>query len=216
MGVLFHQLPVLDQQGSPCSGGQAELSIAEKLSLDGLVIHPGSYKGHPQHLNEAKARQAALEQIARLLNRLFKKNISVPIILENTTHHKKTIASNLKDFHDLTKLLDQPDKLLFCLDFAHAHSFGYDVSDTKQFIHMLEKHIDITKIKLIHLNDSAEEQGSSHDRHELIGTGKIGTNALKKLALHPKFADKPIILELPKTTRETNIEMINLVNSWYD
>ena len=192
-----------------------ELSIAEKLSLDGLVIHPGSYKAHREGIDESTARQAALEQIARLLNRLFKKSISIPIIFENTTHQKKTIGSDFKDFQDLKKLLDQPDKLLFCLDFAHAHAFGYDISQTEEFIHMLETHMDLTQIKLLHLNDAAEKQGSSHDRHELIGKGEIGINPLKKLALHPKLSNKPIVLELPKTTKGESIEMIELVKSWY-
>ncbi len=191
-----------------------ELNIAEKLELNGLIIHPGSYKGQPKTTDDPDGRQASLEQIARLLNRLFKKKLQVPLIFENTAHKKKTIGSDFQDFYDLKKLLDKPEKLLFCIDFAHAHAFGYDLTATENFIDLLKKTVGIESIELLHVHDSVEENGSCHDRHALIGEGTIGIESLKNLVSHHTLIHKPIILELPKTNTEKSIEMINLVRSW--
>ncbi len=191
-----------------------ELTIAEKLQLDGLIIHPGSYKGQPKTTDDPDGRLASLKQIAQLLNRLFKKKIQVPLIFENTAHKKKTIGSDFQDFYDLKQLLDKPEKLLFCIDFAHAHAFGYDLNATEDFITLLEKTVGLANIALLHVHDSVEEKGSCHDRHALIGEGTIGVDSLKKLVSHDALQNKPIILELPKTNAEKSIEMINLVRSW--
>jgi deoxyribonuclease-4 len=191
-----------------------ELSIAERLDLTGLVIHPGSYKGHPRSMTDAEARQRALEQIARLLNRIFRKKSSVSIIFENTTCQKKTIGSNFIDFYELKQLLDAPETLQFCIDFAHAHVWGYDVHNTDAFIQQLEQTIGIEAIALLHLHDAAELAGSCQDRHALIGEGSIGLESLKNLALHKALVKKPVILELPKTTLEKTKQMLDLVTSW--
>ena len=120
------------------------------------------------------------------------------------------------NFYDLKQLLDAPERLSFCLDFAHAHAFGYDLSDAEHFIDLLDTKMGIDQIALLHLHDSAEPQGSSHDRHALIGEGTIGTEQLKKLVLHPRLINKPIILELPRASAETSRAMLQLVEEWHN
>jgi len=39
----------------------------------------------------------------------------------------------------------------------------------------------LDKLQVIHINDSAFEIGEKKDRHENIGYGKIGLEALKKI-----------------------------------
>jgi deoxyribonuclease-4 len=49
----------------------------------------------------------------------------------------------------------------------------------------------------IHLNDSKTELASKKDRHENIGDGLIGAEALKRVFTHPNLASIPFILETP-------------------
>ena len=51
--------------------------------------------------------------------------------------------------------------------------------------------------KAIHLNDSMNEMGSHKDRHQKIGEGNIGLDAMKRIINHPALMDKPFILETP-------------------
>jgi deoxyribonuclease-4 len=47
------------------------------------------------------------------------------------------------------------------------------------------------------LNDSKNERGSSKDRHENIGYGKIGFQTLRKWAVDSRLEGIPKILETP-------------------
>ena len=60
------------------------------------------------------------------------------------------------------------------------------------------------KIKLIHLNDSANELGKHLDRHAQIGTGYIQTDRLIKFIL--PFVNVPMILETaPPYSKQINL-----------
>ncbi len=45
--------------------------------------------------------------------------------------------------------------------------------------------IGLNRLQVIHLNDSKNPQGSHKDRHELLGNGTIGFDALNAVAHHP-------------------------------
>ena len=57
--------------------------------------------------------------------------------------------------------------------------------------------IGLDRLFAVHFNDSKNPCGSHKDRHEKLGQGCIGEDALKRLALHPVLAGKPFILETP-------------------
>ena len=57
--------------------------------------------------------------------------------------------------------------------------------------------IGLDRLKVIHVNDSKNPQGASKDRHENIGFGEIGFDALNAIVHHPKLAHLPKILETP-------------------
>ena len=64
-------------------------------------------------------------------------------------------------------------------------------------------------------NDSKNERGSHKDRHEKLGQGLIGVEAMKRMALHPKLAGLPFILETPNDD-DGYIEEIHTVLSWLE
>src|SRR5207244_2099203 len=114
---------------------------------------------------------------------------------------------------------DDPDKIVFCIDTAHAYSYGYnlvDLESQKQFIHLIEECIGFKRVVLIHLNDTQEKLGSYIDKHALLGEGKIGLEPLKHFILHPHIINIPLILELPIVSEEEELTLLHKVAQWYD
>src|SRR5699024_6764022 len=60
-----------------------------------------------------------------------------------------------------------------------------------------DKIIGLDRIKVVHINDSKNEQNAHKDRHENIGFGYIGFDALHRVVCHEVFKDLPKILENP-------------------
>jgi deoxyribonuclease-4 len=188
-----------------------EIRMAKKLQIQHLVLHAGSAKGHE--------KITGIETLARVLNHIFKKEHTTTILLENTAHGNKSIGSDLQDFSLLKSKLDFPEKLKFCLDLAHGFSYGYDITNTKDFIHTIDTHMGIKNIQLIHVNDSAEKRGSKLDKHAIPGKGYIGKTVLKNIINHKTLQHIPIILELPsgeknvvKDAIETTRQMMSISN----
>ena len=60
-----------------------------------------------------------------------------------------------------------------------------------------DKIIGKDRISVIHVNDSKNERGAMKDRHENIGFGHIGFEALNFIVHHPEFKAYPKIFETP-------------------
>lgn len=170
-----------------------ELLLAKKLAFTHVVIHPGA-------ADRSVGREEGIVWLARALNRLTKSERELIIVIENTAHGKKSIGGALADFKALIELLDFPEKIQFCLDTAHAYSFGYDLASLHEQSSFIDSAVTILgkeRIALIHLNDTSDSLGSKIDRHEMLGKGNIGEVALRNFVRHPFLKKIPIIMELP-------------------
>ena len=188
-----------------------EFEWAKRLEFTDIIFHPGSAKG-------AKARRSGIEAVARVLNSIFKSESEMGIVMENTAHGNLSVGGDLQDFALLISLLDQPERLSFCIDTAHAHSFGYDVMSEKgqqDFIDLLASTIGIHTIELIHLNDTREVCGSKMDRHYAVGRGVLGIEGLKRFVLYPRLSTIPLLLELPEMPEEEEKNALDEVRSWH-
>ena len=190
---------------------QHELALAHKLGFTHIIIHPGSATG-------CESKEEGIHCLARALNKALTMEKNIKIVLENTAHSRKTVGGNFNDFKELLKLLDEPERVFFCLDSAHAHSYGYDITDPiKQdiFLNDVERILGKGKIALIHLNETSEKRGSYIDRHAEFGKGVIGNDALQRFMNHPVCKDIPIILEIPVLeTEDDEKDVLKLVQSW--
>ncbi len=191
-----------------------ELDIAKKLNIKYLVLHPGSATGHRRTNADPLSKKAGLKALARRLNRILKEETEVEILLENTAHGNRTIGSNIEDFAILQKMFEFPEKINYCLDLGHAFAYGYDLEKTDAFINLIDKNMEIDKIKLIHIHDSAEKQGSKLDKHEVPGKGFIPEKHLIDIINHPKLKDIPVIIEAPPLSLEENKEVLDKVKGW--
>ena len=61
-----------------------------------------------------------------------------------------------------------------------------------------DKLIGLDRIKVVHFNDSLSPLGSNVDRHEHLGKGEIGLDALKRVINHPRLKNAAFIMETPK------------------
>ena len=77
-----------------------------------------------------------------------------------------------------------------------------------------DKVIGLDRLKAVHFNDSMNVCGSHKDRHQKIGQGNIGAEAMKRVALHPVLKGKPFILETPNDDEGWTHEIALLRNEY--
>lgn len=188
-----------------------ELTLAKQIGAPYFILHPGS-------TNHTVTHEKGIAQLATVINKLIKEESDITFILENTAHGGNSIGSDLRDFKLLKELLDQPERLGFCIDTAHAHAYGYDICSPEtqeQFIDLIHETVGLQNVILIHLNDSYHHRGTRIDKHHSPGMGTIGTSALKSFALNPRLLSIPLILELPVLPYEQEAAMIQQVRDWH-
>ena len=187
-----------------------EVLFAKRLEFTHIVLHAGTAKG-ALHKNEG------IDPLATALNNLFARERDITVLLENTCHANLAVGSDIFDFQLLLEKIDYPERIGFCIDTAHAYSYGYGVVSPEgqaQFISMLDTAIGLERIKLIHLNDTVEKLGSFIDRHGIVGQGNIGEDALKRFAMHPALSHVRLLMELPELSVEQELLILNKVRGW--
>lgn len=155
-----------------------------------LVLHPGSHVG--------AGEDVGIDCIAKGLNEVLTKDTPVNIALETMAGKGSEIGRN---FEELARIYDKVvynDKLRVCFDTCHTNDAGYDiVHDFDGVIDQFDRALGKDQIAVFHINDSKNERGASKDRHENIGLGTIGFDALYKIVHHKDFLEVPKILETP-------------------
>lgn len=188
-----------------------ELYWAKKLAFTHMILHPGSAKG-------AVDRQEGIDALVYALNGILRRERDINIVLENTAHGNMSVGSNINDFAQVLQKVDYPERVLFCIDTAHAFAYGYDVRDVQgqdAFIALLDKTIGIERIALLHVNDTHEYLGSCLDRHHMLGDGQIGQEALKRFVMHPQLCTIPMLMEPPVASFSQEHDMLKKVLSWH-
>lgn len=186
-----------------------EIELAKKLEFTHIILHPGSAK-------KVKNKRDGIGVIAKNLNRILKTEANIKIVLENTAHAGLSIGGDLHDFTLLRERLDHPEKIFFCLDTAHAHSYGYDISsesEQAQFIELVNTTMGIENVALIHLNDTGQLKGSRIDKHEIVGDGLLG-KSLELFMKQPLLQNVPLVMELPILDQEREESILKIVKSW--
>jgi len=175
-----------------------DLSRAAALGASYVVSHMGH-----------SARDDARLIVARMLDSIFAScpDDGVLLLLENTAGQGKEIGQTLGYIADTIAACSFPERLGFCFDTSHAYGAGYDVATARGLDRTFKEMagtIGISRLKVIHANDSKEALGSHRDRHEHIGKGLIGTQGFKSLLARPEVAGLAALLETPLSTVEAN------------
>lgn len=172
-----------------------EIKRTEAMGSDVLVLHPGS------HVDAGE--DAGIAQIVKGLNEVLTPETKVRIALETMAGKGSEVGKN---FEQLARIYDGVacnDKLRVCFDTCHVHDAGYDiVNDFEGVVAQFDKLLGKEQIAVFHINDSKNVRGAAKDRHENIGFGEIGFDALNKIVHFSDFETVPKILETPYVTAE--------------
>lgn len=167
---------------------EIERTVAMGSNL--LILHPGSHVGAGVDIG--------IKQMISGLNEVLSKDNECYIALETMAGKGSEIG---RSFEELAKIYDgvvNNNRLRVCFDTCHVHDAGYDIiHDFDGVIDQFDKLIGKNQLAVFHINDSKNPMGSSKDRHENIGFGYIGFNALSSIVYHSDFIDIPKILETP-------------------
>lgn len=155
-----------------------------------LNLHPGA------HVKQGV--EEGIRLIADTLNKAISPSQKTIVLLETMAGKGTEVG---KTFEELRAILDKlkcPEKFGVCLDTCHVHDAGYDISSSlDDTLESFDKIIGLEKLRAIHLNDSKNPRGSRKDRHEVIGKGFIGKEALVKIINHEALYFLPFFLETP-------------------
>lgn len=186
-----------------------EVKRSHAMHAKQIVLHPGSAVGGD--------RNQAIEWIAEGVNDVIARtpHIPVKIALETMAGKGNEIGKTFEELkHIMDRITDQK-RVSVCFDTCHTHDAGYDVKDhfddvIAHFDHVIGK----DRISVFHINDSKNEKGAAKDRHENIGFGFLGFDALIKVIYHPDFEHIPKILETPYIDdRPPYLEEIQMIRS---
>ena len=153
-------------------------------------FHPGSHVG--------QGAEVGIEMIADTLNRLLKPEQTTIVLLETMAGKGSEVGRSFEELREIIDRVELKDKLGVCFDTCHVWDGGYDiVNDLDGVFTEFDRVIGLDRLKAVHFNDSMNDLGAHKDRHAKIGEGKIGAEALCRVANHPVLAGKPFILETP-------------------
>lgn len=175
---------------------EIERSVAMQAST--IVLHPGSHVG--------AGEAAGIAQIVKGLNEVLTKDMPITVALETMAGKGSELG---KTFEELAAIYDGVvlnEKLRVCFDTCHTHDAGYDIiNDFDGVIERFDRVLGKSQIAVFHINDSKNVKGAAKDRHENIGFGEIGFEALNYIVHHKDFTGVPKILESPYVTENDKV-----------
>ena len=215
--ILAHAPYTLNAAGAE----QRVRDFAEEVMVDDLKrleLTPGAmYNFHPgSHVGQGA--EAGIGLISAHLERVVGKVVKSCASPLATTVLLETMAGKGSEcgrsFEEIRAIIDRTEALFrqnqaikqsnnqailgVCLDTCHVWDGGYDVvNDLDGVLKTFDEVIGLDRLKAIHLNDSMNAFAAHKDRHEKIGKGKIGLEAMTRIVNHPKLRDLPFYLETP-------------------
>lgn len=167
-----------------------ELERTKAMGSNILVLHPGAHVGAGEDIGTS--------QIIKGLNEVLTSDTKVYVTLETMAGKGSEIGRNFEELARIYDGVHHNDKLRICFDTCHVHDSGLDiVNDFDGVIDKFDRIIGKEQIAVFHINDSKNPRGAGKDRHENIGFGHIGFDAIHRIVYHPDFESIPKILETP-------------------
>lgn len=185
-----------------------ELRVAAQYDARFVVVHIGSHRG--------LSRDQGLRRLADALLRVVQAAEPGPLlVLENSAGGGDGLGSTVADLADVGSAADDVgvplERIGFCLDTAHLWAAGHpldELAGVDRLVDDIDRRLGRDKVVMLHLNDARTGRGSRLDRHEHIGAGQIGADALRRVLCHPWLGTLPAYLETPGM--DTGYDGINL------
>ena len=171
-------------------------------------FHPGSHTG--------QGMEVGIRQIAEALNKVLEPDMQTIVLLETMAGKGSEVGGTFEELREIIDRVEFQEKIGICLDTCHTWDAGYDlVNDLDGVLQRLDEAIGLSRLKAVHFNDSKNDCGSHKDRHEKLGQGFLGMEAMRRIALHPVLQGLPFILETPNE-EEGYIAEIHTVLNWLE
>ncbi|MGN0758742.1 MAG: deoxyribonuclease IV [Candidatus Ventricola sp.] len=155
-----------------------------------LNFHPGS------HVKQGAETGIAL--IAQMLDEVYTPELPTTVLLETMAGKGSEVGRRFGELRAIMDAAKAGDRLGVCLDTCHVYDAGYDiVGDLDGVLEEFDRVIGLDRLRAIHINDSKNPMGSHKDRHERIGEGSIGLDAMTRIINHPALRHLPFYLETP-------------------
>ncbi|QDX95219.1 Endonuclease IV [Brevibacillus laterosporus] len=168
-----------------------DLHIAEAYGAIGAVVHCGKHVGE----GEEYGTKRMVETLDLILEQY---NGPVKLLLENTAGQGTELGLTVHALEEIRKASKYPEKIGYCFDTCHAFAAGqWDEESFDKLVEDMEQTGYLNSLVCIHFNDSKVPFGSRKDRHEKIGKGEIGSDALAKFLRSEKLQHLPVVLETP-------------------
>lgn len=200
-----------------CAAKEDVRSFSKEMLLDDLkrmeYTPYNYYNFHPgAHVGQGAEKGIAL--IAEALNEALKPEQTTTVLLETMAGKGTEVGRTFEELREILDCVELNDKMGVCLDTCHVWDGGYDiVNDLDDVLNEFDRVIGLDRLKAVHFNDSMNDCGSHKDRHAKIGEGKIGAEAMRRVALHPLLEGRPFILETPNDDEGYRRE-IQMVREW--
>ncbi len=167
-----------------------DIERMDYLGIEYMCFHPGSHVGG--------GMEFGIQRIVDALNETLTGEENITILLETMSGKGTEIGFTFEQIKQIIDGVKYNEKLGVCLDTCHIFSAGYDiVNDLDGVLEKFDNTIGLDRLKAVHLNDSMMPFGAKKDRHEVIGEGEIGLNAIINFMSHPKLNKLPFFLETP-------------------
>jgi deoxyribonuclease-4 len=183
------------------------LKAADELGIGGVIFHTGSHKGAGF---EARL-PAIVEHLKHVLERADPKQAR--LLIENNAGLGGCVGARFEEIAQMLSGLDD-ERVSVCFDTCHAFASGYDERSPAAVaatLDELDRVVGLSRIEVIHCNDSVTGLGSNRDRHANIGAGEIGEEGFRALLHEPRLERLPFILEVPGAGAGPDAEQVEVL-----
>lgn len=186
---------------NPCSAKEETREFALQTMRDDLErmeYLPGNYYNFHPGSHVGQGIEKGISLIAQTLNEILTPGQRTTVLLETMAGKGSEVGSRFEELERILELVECPELVGVCLDTCHVYDAGYDIAgDLEGVLNTFDRVIGLEKLKAVHVNDTKNPMGSHKDRHEKIGEGFLGLEALRRTVHHPKLCGLPFCLETP-------------------
>lgn len=186
---------------NPCAAKKETRAFALETmadDLERLESLPGAYYNFHPGSHVGQGIPAGIREIAGTLNEILRPGQKTVVLLETMAGKGTEVGSRFEELAAILELVKCQELVGVCLDTCHVYDAGYDIREhLEETLDSFDRVIGLDRLKAVHVNDTKNPMGSHKDRHEKIGEGFLGLEALRRVVHHPKLAGLPFCLETP-------------------
>ena len=204
---------------NPCAKDEGLRNFAKDIMADDLRIMDripgGMYNFHPgSHVQQGA--EIGIGMIQNHLNTILTPELKTKVLLETMSGKGSEVGRNFQEIRAVIDGVELNEKLGVCLDTCHLWEGGYDiVNHLDDVLDEFDDVIGLERLCAIHLNDSKNPMSAHKDRHECIGFGHIGLEALVAVINNPRLKHLPFYLETPQEDLDGYAKEIAMLRNFY-